>query len=333
MSQAEELLNSLESASRLANTSDEPHIVIDFDRYITVPDELKRLGVQHDHDIETVTFDCPRYWDDIDMSEMKIYINYRRSDNQIGCFEAQNIAIDPDDPSIMHFDWTISKNATLKAGKLTFLVCIKKTDDDGNEVNHWNSELYNDCSISEGLEFNGEIIEELYPDIVDQYLGKLTAKVEQTDTGALITVGDGNGVTTAEVKNGEKGDKGDPPVRGVDYYTESDRIEIITNVLSMLPVYDGEMTTEDTGDSGSSSGDESGSAIPDSYTVTFMSNGSTYAVYTVTPGQSIPIPTNPTIEGMNFTGWYTSEIGGEKVTVPYTPTESTILYAHFSTQT
>ena len=39
----------------------EPHIVIDDDRYIAVPKKLRRLAVQHDHNVETVTFDCPRY--------------------------------------------------------------------------------------------------------------------------------------------------------------------------------------------------------------------------------------------------------------------------------
>ena len=70
MSLAESLLNSIDE------TTTEGHIVIGNDRYITVPDELKRLAVQYDHNIETVTFDCPRYWDGLDMSAMAVYINY-----------------------------------------------------------------------------------------------------------------------------------------------------------------------------------------------------------------------------------------------------------------
>ena len=52
------------------------------------------------------------------------------------------MSVDDSDNSIMHFDWIISKNVTMAIGKLAFLVCIKKVDLDGNEVNHWNSELY-----------------------------------------------------------------------------------------------------------------------------------------------------------------------------------------------
>ena len=63
MSQAEELLNSL-SAGDTTETAIEGHIVIGNDRFITVPEEPKRIGVQYDHNIETVTFDCPRYVSD-----------------------------------------------------------------------------------------------------------------------------------------------------------------------------------------------------------------------------------------------------------------------------
>ena len=107
MSQAEELLNSLDAS----NTSGESHIVIGKDRFITVPDSLKRLAVQYDHDIETVTFDCPRYWDEHDMSTMTIYVNYLCADNEPGCYKVKNVAVDPTDSTIMHFDWVISKNS------------------------------------------------------------------------------------------------------------------------------------------------------------------------------------------------------------------------------
>jgi hypothetical protein len=156
MSQTENLLNSSNTPLGLTNESEEPHIVIGDDRVITVPDQLKRLAVQYDHDIETVTFDCPRYWGKHDMSQMSVYINYLRSDTYRAAYKVDNVTVDATDDSIMHFDWTISKNVSLVTGKIVFLVCVKKTDNDGNEVNHWNSELCKDCYVSEGLEPNAE---------------------------------------------------------------------------------------------------------------------------------------------------------------------------------
>lgn len=173
MSRADELLKSLSSArtfmARTIEPEIEPNIVIGSDRYITVPEELKRIAVQFDHNVETVTFDCPRYWDGLDMSKMKVYINYLRSDGEPGCYLADHVVPDDSDGSIMHFNWTITRNVTLVAGKLTFLVCIRKADDDGNEENHWNTELNKDLYVSEGLEYDGEILEELMPDIVEQW--------------------------------------------------------------------------------------------------------------------------------------------------------------------
>lgn len=188
MSQADELLTTLYATERLANESEEPHIVIDDDRIITVPEKLKRLAVQYDHDVETVTFDCPRYWDGLDMSQMAVYVNYLRADSYHAAFKAQNVTVDTADDTIMHFDWTVSRNVTLEIGKIAFLVCIRKTDTDGNEVNHWNSELCKDCYISEGLEVDGEELKEIYPDIIDQWHDELLEMANAGDfDGATFT--------------------------------------------------------------------------------------------------------------------------------------------------
>lgn len=172
MSQADELLNDLVSDSgisvQLADPTTEPHIVIGDDRFISVPKELQRIAVQYDHDVETVTFDCPRYWDGLDMSELRIYINYMRKDREVACYKATNITVDDVDANIMHFNWTISRNVSEVKGELKFLVCIKKGDEDGNEVNHWNSELNTEMYISEGLEVEPSIFDP-YPDIIGQW--------------------------------------------------------------------------------------------------------------------------------------------------------------------
>ena len=194
MSQAEELLNSLDAS----NTSGESHIVIGKDRFITVPDSLKRLAVQYDHDIETVTFDCPRYWDEHDMSTMTIYVNYLCADNEPGCYKVKNVAVDSIDSTIMHFDWVISKNVTMAHGPIAFLVCIKNTDADGVEKNHWNSEICKDCFISAGIEYDGVDINEIYPDIIEQWRQEVLAITDDI---------------VAARENGEfKGDRGEPGV-------------------------------------------------------------------------------------------------------------------------
>lgn len=171
MSKADELLNSLSGddiSLQLVNPETEPHIVIGEDRIISVPEELRRIAVQYDHDVETVTFDCPRYWDGLDMSELSIYINYMRKDRYVACYKATDIVVDGNDPNIMHFNWTVSRNVSEIKGELKFLVCIKKGDSEGYEVNHWNSELNTEMYISEGLEVDPSILDP-YPDIISQW--------------------------------------------------------------------------------------------------------------------------------------------------------------------
>ena len=236
MSQAEELLTSLNATELLSVESEEPHIVIDDNRIITVPDKLKRLAVQYDHDIETVTFDCPRYWDDLDMSQMKIYINYLRSDTYTGTYKAQNITVDETDDTIMHFTWTVSKNVSMVFGKIVFLICVRKTDESGNEVNHWNSELCKDCYVSEGLEVDGEELKELYPDIIDQWYNEVLGVIGEMETFKEELIGmrdsgefDGSTFTPSVSETGDlswTNDKGRENPETVNIQGQSPTIEV-----------------------------------------------------------------------------------------------------------
>ena len=175
MSRADKLLDTVSNESIALYTADpaiEGHIVVDSNRFITVPEELKRIAVQFDNNMETVTFDCPRYWDGIDMSKMKVYINYLTKSNVRGMYWAEKVTVDPQDDTIMHFDWSITRNVTLVKGPISFLVCIRDVDEEGNESNHWNSELNQEMYVSEGLECEESILEQ-YPDIITQLLTRM----------------------------------------------------------------------------------------------------------------------------------------------------------------
>lgn len=179
MSQADKLLDELANnqiAMMSIDPTEEPHITVSADRYIYVPEELRKIAVQYDHNVETVTFDCPRYWDGNDMSEMRIYINYKRSDGTVGMSIPKNVSVDEIDPNIMHFDWTITRGATLTAGTLSFSVCVKKPTVNGGEENHWNSEINTQMTVSPGLEYE----EQKNPQQAD-LISDLIDKMEATE--------------------------------------------------------------------------------------------------------------------------------------------------------
>lgn len=183
MSKAEELLDSLSIEDIQPFTSQpdiEGHIVIDKDRIIHVPTELKRIAVQYDANIETVIFDCPRYWDEHDLSEMNIYINYKLPGNlinNIGQSLAKNLRINEDDENIINFDWTIGPILTNNKGDLPFSVCAKsKTNQDSDEAIRWYTEINTELTISEGMDGSGDIednYEDLFPDIINDIITKL----------------------------------------------------------------------------------------------------------------------------------------------------------------
>ena len=188
MSRAEELLNSLsddELEKRIAESQTEEHIVISHDRTIAVPMALRKIAVQFDNNVETVTFDCPRYWDDVDISGMDIYINYMRPDNKPGCYIVDNVRVDEIDKKQIHFEWTITRNVSEIKGTLSFLVCAKSINDRGEETYHWNSELNKEMIVSEGLECGNPIVEK-YPDVIEQILAKLEAGFSEQEIQKAI---------------------------------------------------------------------------------------------------------------------------------------------------
>lgn len=189
MSEALNLLSSLsdeEIASLSGMGSDEEHIVVGPDRFITVPLGLRRIAVQDDHNVETYTFDCPRYWDDNDLSKMAVYINYKLSNGYKDRYPVDNLRVDGD---LIHFEWTISRNVTPVAGTVQISVCAVNTDGEGNEVNHWNSEPNEDMYVSAGLECEEhEIIDD--PDLVSQLVRRVMAVEEGLNLTGVLTVTD-----------------------------------------------------------------------------------------------------------------------------------------------
>ena len=163
---------------------EEAHIVIGKDRVITVPPDLRRLGVQYDKNVESVTFDCPRYWDGIDLLNMAMYINYIRSDGKTGSYhvaDVADVAVDPNDENMIIFTWTIGEHVAYVNGKITFLVCAKHSDSSGASTNRWNSEINRDCYISEGMDTN-QVIEDVNTDLITQVLLKIDELDEKCTT-------------------------------------------------------------------------------------------------------------------------------------------------------
>lgn len=185
-----------------AEPETEPHIVIAKDKTVIVPDELKEINTQFEHNIETVTFDCPRYWDEHDLSTMHIYINVRRPDKKEIPSLCSTPVVDAADATVIHFDWTLSKDVTHVKGTLDFVAVAKKADENGILQNRWGSRLNRDMEILEGIECETDEIVEESADIIEQILYRLeTAAATASASAATAERAEKSAIAAAERAN------------------------------------------------------------------------------------------------------------------------------------
>lgn len=176
MSLAEDLLNSLpdDQVSTLSlDPVTEPHIVVNPDKTVTVPEELKRIIVQYEHNVETFIFDCPRYWDGHDLSDMRMIIVFKRADGHSEPHLVENLRIDNVDTHMIHFDWTISRNVTVVSGNISFVICAKIADTEGVFEREWHTIPNRDLLVNESMDCSGEAIVKQNPDILYAILERL----------------------------------------------------------------------------------------------------------------------------------------------------------------
>lgn len=248
MSLAENLLNSLDETSyqmRIAGSVQEEHIKVGQDRVITVPNALKNIAVKGDKDIETVTFDCVRYWDGHDLSTFAIYINYILPNGDEGTYIPESITRSED---VFSFDWEIGSEITYFQGKLTFWIVAKLTDDSGVLIKQWSSFQNSDCTIAQGGDKIYVPEKQTDQDVISQAISisRESAEIAKKEAKSakesadLAVLYNGKSAYAYAKEGGYTGTEAEfgpdinpdnikaevTPVKGKDYFTEADKAEI-----------------------------------------------------------------------------------------------------------
>lgn len=162
------------SAARLsgaARTASDELLIIDPEtRQIAVPENFL-LGVESDQNVERVRFQCPKIvGDNIDLSKLHIYVNYQNANQEVSSYWCQDVEVEGDN---ITFSWLVSRAATMYQGETIFIVCAKKSDEEGNLTNEWNTTIPEHGGIVlEGLEPDPRL-EQQYPDVIEQILTEL----------------------------------------------------------------------------------------------------------------------------------------------------------------
>lgn len=144
-------------------------------RKITLPGNEKILGVYHDKNVTRKHFKMPRYYQNNDMSEFSIKVNYVNEDNETDCYAVDDMLTTED---YITFSWLVGATACRVPGTVGFVICFTKVDHESNITQEYNTELAVG-KVLDGCELGKAIDSEQEKDIIAQFM-KYLIKVDPT---------------------------------------------------------------------------------------------------------------------------------------------------------
>ena len=158
------------------------HFIINGDTRMISNSAHKSVLVQFDHNSERFTFEMPRYIEGHDMSLSNLvqihYINIGGAQRNADIYQVDDLAIKSDDSNTIEFTWLVANSATQLAGTLSFVIRFACTVD-GEIAYIWNTEIYKDVIISNGIDNTGSIVSE-YGDILQEWYNNI---ISASDSG------------------------------------------------------------------------------------------------------------------------------------------------------
>ena len=118
-----------------------PHCIINANkRTITVPEEIKSLGVQYDHRSNIVVFEIDRYIDDVDLLTQTCIIqwmNFNDTKENVGLYPVTSIDFSVEGKLI--FTWEIHNESTQLPGTIAFAVRFYSMQDENSFLWSYNT--------------------------------------------------------------------------------------------------------------------------------------------------------------------------------------------------
>lgn len=177
-----ELEEALEQAE--VQEEEEELFVIDNElRTITIPSNIQNVGVESDSDVRRLCFQMPKQYGEVDLSAFDVRVNYLNANKEGDVYVVTDKEVSGDH---MTFSWLLSRNAMAYKGTIRFIVCLKKTDDEGVTQQEFNTTIAQ-LTVLEGLETTEKMIQE-NKDLIEAILKQLDdvsgaeAKRQQAET-------------------------------------------------------------------------------------------------------------------------------------------------------
>lgn len=195
------------TADELLATSDVLWINVDA-RQIEIPPNVKVLGVESDHKSQKLKFAMPRYYNDIDYgsSEYMPYINYENAKGSRAAYVPVDKGVTDD---TVTFTWIVGRTVVEYPGTVKFSVDLKDIGYEGGVDGEFNT-TWASLPVLESIT-----------------AGTYEAPKEQRDDYASIAYL----AIQKALDTNLKGDPGYTPVKGVDYYTPSEKEELVEEVV------------------------------------------------------------------------------------------------------
>lgn len=177
------------TANELFAANGEDYIVIDSDlRTMTFPASVNNIGVENDKDVHKLNFKMPRYFSGYDLSEFIIHINYVNANGDADMYYVLDPTVEENE---IIFSWLVGRHACLYRGSVTFIVCLKLADGEGDVAQEFNTTLAS-LQVLPGLETEPTILETEH-DVIEQLLLSIN------DTNAKIKAVLDTGLTPEQI--------------------------------------------------------------------------------------------------------------------------------------
>lgn len=243
MATADELLM---AAANSATETTEEILVADLNaRVIGIPASLHILGVESDDDVKRLQFRIPRHYGEFDLSTFDIRVNFENARGKGDVYPVEDVTTTNDDH--IEFTWLVDRTAFNYAGDVKFSLCMKLFEND-IVVKELNT-TYAILPVLKGLETEKAVVDQ-NPSAFDRIMTRLYAveaatgngkngyysvvKVDQYDSGSIFTIVNQDGETIAYVRHGIDGYT---PVKGVDYWNNEDKSELVGYAKSCVDTW------------------------------------------------------------------------------------------------
>lgn len=172
---ADEVLEKMEGMD-IAVTDEDCCLIDAATREIFIPQSLEILGVESDEASQRVRFKCPRIvGDKIDLTAMHLYVNYRNANGAISSYVVDDVENNGENVT---FSWLVSRFAAMYKGDVQFIVCARKSNEEGEIINEWNTTLAK-VTVLEGIEADTPDIDSTVTDTIESLLNMVKKRSEE----------------------------------------------------------------------------------------------------------------------------------------------------------